>query len=692
MFDLCFVLYNSEKWLKACVESFTKVNYDKKKLALYFADNQSTDNTLTVLEGLKKQYGAEFAKFEILPQKVNGGFGKGSNAAARQGTGDYVFFCNVDTEIHPDAFTNLEKAITNASEEFRAFELRQFPYEHPKYYDPVTMEVSWASGACFVLRRDIFEKTGGFDESIFMYAEDVDLSWHIRALGYKIMYVPSAILHHYAYQSAGEEKPMQLVGSIAGNLVLRYKYGNHDEVNDWARLYQLVKARVESREAIHQALLKQLKRIRALHKSYRKFYHQTVENSEFEPSFLEFDYEFARNGAFYESHLPKKRPEITVIVRTYRRPNLLAMTLESLCNQTYQNFRVLVVEDGVTSMSKSTVEKYRSRLNIGYHPLCAAKGRCKAGNIGLEHAKTEYVCFLDDDDYFFAEHLEVMACLIEENPDCGMFVASSVLGKCKVKKSDPTEFQYTEKHNHGKEIRLVDFFAGNPIPIQAAVFKRELYEKYGGFDESLDALEDWDLWMRYLTHTKFAYAEKATSIFKVPAQAEDVAERDRFISSYRKKVFSKMRNYGGYVAACDIYGFFWKPAEDTAESLFVPEQKTGGTQKKVLSHKEHMKMLRASVEEIQNSKTWKIILPVRAVTWVVRTLFGGILRTLLAVFDRLSRILYKLWLGVHKMCDKVAPSSINTKKATEQQLQSFFFLSRQCLCWKLLHRGSRKEP
>lgn len=53
MFDLCFVLYNSEKWLKACVESFTKVNYDKKKLALYFADNQSTDNTLTVLEGLK---------------------------------------------------------------------------------------------------------------------------------------------------------------------------------------------------------------------------------------------------------------------------------------------------------------------------------------------------------------------------------------------------------------------------------------------------------------------------------------------------------------------------------------------------------------------------------------------------------------------------------------------------------------
>lgn len=95
----------------------------------------------------------------------------------------------------------LEAAIRTASSQTAAFELRQFPYEHPKYYDPVTLETSWISGACFVLKRSVFEETGGFDESIFMYGEDVDLSWHIRALGYRLQYVPAAITWHYAYQN-----------------------------------------------------------------------------------------------------------------------------------------------------------------------------------------------------------------------------------------------------------------------------------------------------------------------------------------------------------------------------------------------------------------------------------------------------------------------------------------------------------
>lgn len=71
------------------------------------------------------------------------------------------------------------------------------------------------------------------------------------------------------------------------------------------------------------------------------------------------------------------------------------------------------------------------------------------------------------------------------------------------------------------------------------MFRRELFEQYGGFDESLDALEDWDLWMRYLTHASFAFAEKATSIYKVPADNESFVERDRFIGKYRKQVFER---------------------------------------------------------------------------------------------------------------------------------------------------------
>lgn len=686
MFDLCFVLYNSEKWLNDCIKSFVNVSYDKKKLSLYFADNQSTDGTLQTLEKLKAEYGHLFNTFEILPQKENGGFGKGSNAAARQGKGDYVFFCNVDTEIHPDAFSRLEEAIQNAPKEFAAFELRQFPYEHPKYYDPITMEVSWASGACFVLRRDVFEQTGGFDESIFMYAEDVDLSWHVRALGYKIMYVPSAILNHYAYKCAGEEKPTQVVGGISGNLVLRYKYGNKHQVNEWERLYQLVKPRIENDAELRKKLMQQLRVIKNYHKQYRKFYSEKVENSNFKPNFMEFDYEFARNGAFYESHLPTQTPCITVIVRTYQRPELLSLTLKSLCHQTYKNFKVLVVEDGKTPVSEKAVERFKGQLDLEYYPLRAQMGRCKAGNVGLQQSKTDYVCFLDDDDYFFAEHMEVMACLIEENPDCGVYLASSVLGKCQAKKSDPTQFRYLQKVNHGKDIQLIDFFKGNPVPIQAVVFKRDLYTQYGGFDETLDALEDWDLWMRYLTHTSFAYAEKATSIFKVPADESIFAERDKFIGSYRKQVFHKMKNYGGYVSAQDVYGIFWKPAEETVESLFVREEGDSDSFATKQRKKDHSERLKASVREVQQSRTWKITAPLRIFPWILRVLVAGLIRLILAVLSFVGNVLYKVFIGLNKIADKLAPKSVNVENATEEELTSFLILSKKSFCWKLLHR------
>lgn len=241
-FDVCMVTYNSAKWIPACVRALAKAEYDLKCINLYFADNSSTDDTILVLEQQKEMYADRFGLFEILRQPENGGFGKGSNAAARAGKGDFIFFYNIDTEIFPDAFLKLEAAIRKASSQTAAFELRQFPYEHPKYYDPVTLETSWISGACFVLKRSVFEETGGFDESIFMYGEDVDLSWHIRALGYRLQYVPAAITWHYAYQKPGEEKPAQIIGSMSGNLVLLYKYGTQKQIGDGKKLLKAAQA------------------------------------------------------------------------------------------------------------------------------------------------------------------------------------------------------------------------------------------------------------------------------------------------------------------------------------------------------------------------------------------------------------------------------------------------------------------
>jgi|GEM_PF-740587 len=688
-FDICFATYNSTKWLDQCLTALSKMDYDKKKVGLYFADNASQDDTVNKLEMLKQQYEGAFGAFEVLKLEQNMGFGTASNTAAKAGKGDFVFFFNVDTELFPDALTELRREILKCSPEWGAFEPRQFPYEHPKYYDPVTMETSWASGACMVLRRSVFEETGGFDETIFMYAEDVELSWHVRTLGYRIRYVPQAGTWHYAYKTAYEEKPIQVAGSLTGNLVLRYKYGTNEDIREWKHWKEIILERQKD-ETILSDIGKMLHRAEKFRSGYRRFYKGVVKKSTFLPQFVDLDYEFARAGAFYENHLPKKHPEITVIIRTYQRPETLALTLESLTHQTYKNFQVLVVEDGENPSAKDVVEKMKDRISICYFPLNRAAGRCVAGNIGLQRAQTEYVCFLDDDDYFFAEYLEVMACLIEENPDCKMFCHGAIEGACDVDPQDSTKFEFIRKRNNArKQLKRIDFFYDNPVPIQAVVFNKKLFEQFGGLDENLDALEDWDLWIRYVCHAKFAYAEKATSIYKIPARPKDYEKRDEEISKYRKAVFEKMASYQSTISAQDVYGLFWKP--ETAEEKIKQKDEL----------KAYEKEIKESVREIQSSNSWKITAPLRwpfntvrvVLNWIqlginfvlglLSKLFVGAANFIVKILVLLGRGVCKISLSWNKLADLVGPQKVDPDKEPIEKVHGFLLNSKKSVSMRL---------
>lgn len=656
-FDICFAAYNSEKWLKGCLEALSRLDYDKKQVCLYFADGASCDHTLVELERLKAEYKDVFGAFEILPQKANRGFGTASNRAAEAGSGEIVFYLNLDTKIFPDALRILEKEIRSSPSEWGAFELRQFPYEHPKYYNPVTMETSWASGAALAVRRTVLEQVGGFDESIFMYGEDVELSWRIRLGGYKIKYVPAACTWHYSYQSPNEVKPVQVVGSLASNLLLRYKYGTEEDIREWRRLMAENQTVCANGKLAAQLDL-QTEKIEKNRSAYRSFYKEKVQKAGFAPNFFGFDYEFARSGAFYSNCIPQQKPAFTVIVRTYKRPQILALTLQSLRNQTYQNFKVVVVEDGENPQSEAAVQNAAQWLDIAYLPVHAQAGRCRAGNLGLRAVTTEYACFLDDDDYFFAEHFEVMANLIGQNPACGLFIAGAVEGSCKNAAS--TEFTFVRKRNNShKELKKVNFFIDNPIPIQAAVFRTELARECGGLDETLDALEDWDFWMRMLCRADFAFTDKATSIYKVPAEKDTAGARDEYISKYRARVFEKMADYRCEIPAQDMLRLFWSPER----------QKEAEKQKKFEAE------LRDTAGQICRSRSWRMTAPLRILPAALCMLTGG-----------LSAALKRLHEGALRLQAWAGPRTVDAEHAEIGQVHMFVQLSRRSLCWKVAQK------
>lgn len=627
-----------------------QVDYDKKSLHLYFTDNCSTDDTVEVLQFYKKQYKGVFGAFEIACSQVNEGFGKASNHSARMGKSEYVFFYNTDTEIHPNAFSEMEKAILKADDKVAAFEMRQFPYEHPKYYDPVTLKTDWASGAAVIVKRSIFELTGGFDESIFMYCEDVDFSWRIRAAGYDIQYVPTAITQHYTADDITEMKTSQIAGQLSGERVLRLKFGTKQQVKNWKEYRELFERFMQKDPKSRELAAKLLERVKKNEAQYRRFYHRFIQKGTFVPNF-EPGYTFHRAGVTYVNELPQTKPQITVVIRTYKRPNVLRLTLQSLLNQTYKNFKVIVVEDGEQPTAGEVVSSFENDLDIRYLPLNKSLGRCEAGNVGLSHVDTQYACFLDDDDYYFADFMEVNAKLIEKNPDCGMFCSGSVEAKTRKKNADGSEFVFEQKRNlSAKHLQRASFYADNPVPIQAVVFDIELFRKWGGFDPALDAFEDWDLWIRYATHCSIAWVDKSLSIFKVPAEKKEIDQRNRAMERYRVAMYEKMAQYSCSFTAQEIRRLFYRP-EDEVES-----------------GEKDFEQLCVSAQEIQKSTIWRVTKPLRV------------------MFNGLSNAVGKLSHASDALKTVFGPLPAKGMFEDYAQVQRFVTKTERSLCWRMLRK------
>jgi len=115
--------------------------------------------------------------------------------------------------------------------------------------------------------------------------------------------------------------------------------------------------------------------------------------------------------------LENSRPLVSIIVRTKDRPELLKRALQSIAAQTYKPIEVVLVNDGGCQLDVNELEGILKDITLNYIRLENGTGRARAGNVGIENAKGEFVGFLDDDDEYYSEHIETLA-LFPEQDDC----------------------------------------------------------------------------------------------------------------------------------------------------------------------------------------------------------------------------------------------------------------------------------
>ena len=93
------------------------------------------------------------------------------------------------------------------------------------------------SSACILFRRSALEQVGGYEPRLFLYGEDVELSYRLRDHGYVLRYCVDAVCWHYTYETANELKPAQFFGSTVANVLLRLRYGTPGEIFGGLSMY-----------------------------------------------------------------------------------------------------------------------------------------------------------------------------------------------------------------------------------------------------------------------------------------------------------------------------------------------------------------------------------------------------------------------------------------------------------------------
>jgi GT2 family glycosyltransferase/SAM-dependent methyltransferase len=202
-------------------------------------------------------------------------------------------------------------------------------------------------------------------------------------------------------------------------------------------------------------------------------------------------------------------PKVSVIVPTYNRPDRLRTALESLAGQTFQDFEVIVVNDGGCEVG-FVIAACADRHRITSISHDRNRGLAAARNSGLRAAKGTYIAYLDDDDRYLPHHLETLVRYLER-------------GECRVAYTDAWrvheqqingEYIETERDlPYSYDFSPADLLVGNYFPVLCVMHARQCLDQVGFFDESLFAHEDWDLWIRMATRFPFKHLAVTTAEF-----------------------------------------------------------------------------------------------------------------------------------------------------------------------------------
>lgn len=195
--------------------------------------------------------------------------------------------------------------------------------------------------------------------------------------------------------------------------------------------------------------------------------------------------------------------KVSVVIPTYNREKIITKALDSVFSQTYQDFEIVVLDDGSTDTTRETIKKYGEKVKYFYQEN---KGIAGARNSGMKKCSGDYIAFLDSDDYWKPEKLEQQIGLFQNHPEYGM-----VASQCASIQADGS---YREKNRPGKSGWILrDLFNKNFIRTSSAIITRACMDTVGFFDESLREGEEYDYWLRIAAAFPIGFINASLAVY-----------------------------------------------------------------------------------------------------------------------------------------------------------------------------------
>ena len=508
--DLSLVTFNSARWIEDFFSSLCAQSYPLNKIHVFIRDNGSTDGTISLLEDTG-MYEKGFASLQ-LESGQNVGFGQGHNANLRNGHSPYFLVSNLDLRFETDAITRIVVQALSDEATVASWEFRQKPFEHPKCYDPVTMQTKWSSSACVLFRREAIVRVGGYEPRIFMYGEDVELSYRLRAEGYVLKYHPYSVCWHYTYGAIGEVKPLQFIGSKLGNAYIRLRYGNWWQVLEIIPLFMALLFLPQRFSGQRIGILKAYRQLLCNARYFLASRKSSIEDFPFNY----FDYECSRLGAFYENlPLPSVLPLVSVLIHIAKdHQACLDGTIASVLNQTYPNIELIVVEDGSASYEKFIWEiAARGVLRSVKYSSIAAAEFSEVVNLALTGAQGEFICFLNDDGLFFADHIEVLVQELLVHDDIG--AAYGAVGNVTIanERKDEDVCYNLANCQYSEQMSLSQ---ADCVPCHTVLFRKILFGKCVSLNNIFESIKIGVFTLNQTPDCKWYFVSKLTSLCRIP--------------------------------------------------------------------------------------------------------------------------------------------------------------------------------